>query len=35
LESLILSYREGVEVIQPKSFRSKIKKRVDLLSKNY
>lgn len=35
LESLILSYGEGVEVVQPKSLRSKIKKRVDQISKNY
>ena len=35
LESLILSYGEGVEVVLPKSLRSKIKKRVDLISKNY
>lgn len=35
LESLLLSYGEGVEVVLPKSLRSKIKKRVDLISKNY
>ena len=35
LESLILSYGEGVEVVLPKSLRSKIKKRIDQISKNY
>jgi predicted DNA-binding transcriptional regulator YafY len=35
LESLILSYGEGVEVIAPKSLRNKIKKRLDLSMLNY
>ena len=35
LESLILSYGEGMEVVAPKSLRNKIKKRVELLSNNY
>jgi len=35
LESLILSYGEGLEVVEPKSLRSRIKKRADLISDNY
>lgn len=35
LESLILSYGEGVEVLHPKSLRDKIKKRVELTFSNY
>lgn len=35
LESLILSYGEGVEVLQPKSLRNKLKRRVALLYNNY
>lgn len=35
LESLILSYGEGLEVLQPKSFREKIKNRVELINNNY
>lgn len=35
LESLLLSYGEGVEVLQPKSLRDKIKKRVELIFSNY
>jgi predicted DNA-binding transcriptional regulator YafY len=35
LESLILSYGEGLEVLQPKSLREKIKKRIELINNNY
>lgn len=35
LESLILSYGEGVEVLHPKPLRDKIKKRVELTFSNY
>ncbi len=35
LETMILSYGEGMELLQPKSLRDKIKKRVELLNKNY
>lgn len=35
LESLILSYGEGVEVLYPKPLRDKIKKRVELTFSNY
>ena len=35
LESLILSFAEGVEVLHPKSLRDKIKKRVELNFSNY
>ena len=35
LESLILSYGEGMEVIEPKSLRAKIKKRIELINNNY
>jgi predicted DNA-binding transcriptional regulator YafY len=35
LESLILSYGEGVEILKPKSFRDKIKKRIELMNINY
>ena len=35
LESLILSFGEGVEVLHPKSLRDKIKKRVELNFSNY
>lgn len=35
LESLILSYGEGVEILKPKSLRDKIKKRINLLNNNY
>ena len=35
LESIILSYGEGLEVLIPKSLRDKIKKRVELISGNY
>lgn len=35
LESLILSYGEGMEVVSPKSLRNKIKKRINLLNNNY
>jgi predicted DNA-binding transcriptional regulator YafY len=35
LESLILSYGEGVEVLEPISLRDKIKKRVELTFANY
>ncbi len=35
LESLILSYGEGVEVLYPKPLRDKIKKRVELIFSNY
>lgn len=35
LESIILSYGEGIEVIRPQSLRSKIKKRVELLNSVY
>lgn len=35
LESLILAYGEGMELMEPKSLRDKIKKRVSLLEKNY
>lgn len=35
LESLILSFGEGVEVLHPKPLRDKIKKRVDLTFSNY
>jgi len=34
-ESLILSYAEGVEVVEPQSFRNKIANRVQLISNNY
>lgn len=35
LESLILSYGEGIEVLAPESFRTIIKSRVELINKNY
>jgi predicted DNA-binding transcriptional regulator YafY len=35
LESLILSYGEGVEIIQPLALRNKIKQRVELVFNNY
>ena len=35
LESLILSYGEGVEVLNPKPLRDKIKKRIELTFSNY
>ena len=35
LESLILSYGEGMEVLHPKSLRDKIKRRIELLNNNY
>ena len=35
LESLILSYGEGLEVLQPKSLREKMKKRIELINNNY
>jgi len=35
LESLILSYGEGLEVLQPKLLREKIKKRIELINNNY
>lgn len=35
LESLILSYGEGLEVLHPKPLRDKIKKRVELIFSNY
>ncbi len=35
LESLILSYGEGMEVLQPKSLRDKIQKRIELINGNY
>ncbi len=35
LESLILSYGEGMEVIEPKLLRDRIKNRIKLLSNNY
>ncbi|MES2795448.1 MAG: WYL domain-containing protein [Bacteroidota bacterium] len=35
LESLILSYGEGVEILHPSSLRNKIKKRVELININY
>ena len=35
LESLILSYGEGVEVHQPAFLREKIKKRIELINNNY
>jgi predicted DNA-binding transcriptional regulator YafY len=35
LESLILSYGEGVEVLHPKTLRDKIKKRTELTFSNY
>jgi predicted DNA-binding transcriptional regulator YafY len=35
LESLILSYGEGMEVLLPKTLRDKIKKRIELISNNY
>ncbi|MEP7269405.1 MAG: WYL domain-containing protein, partial [Saprospiraceae bacterium] len=35
LESLILSYGEGMEVIEPKSLREKVKMRVELVNENY
>lgn len=35
LESLILSYGEGLEVLQPKSLRDKIKNRIELINNNY
>lgn len=35
LESLILSHGEGMEIIEPKSLRNRIRKRVDLIRDNY
>jgi predicted DNA-binding transcriptional regulator YafY len=35
LESIILSYGEGIEVIHPKSLRERIKKRIEIINKNY
>jgi predicted DNA-binding transcriptional regulator YafY len=35
LESLILSYGEGLEVLEPQTLREIIKKRVELISSNY
>lgn len=35
LESLILSFGEGMEVLTPQSLRTKIKERVNLMNKNY
>jgi predicted DNA-binding transcriptional regulator YafY len=35
LESLILFYGEGMEVIEPKSLREKIKKRIEMVNNNY
>ncbi len=35
LESMILSYGEGMEVLHPKSLRDKIKKKIELISNNY
>lgn len=35
LESLILSYGEGMEVLMPKSLREKIIKRIELIGSNY
>lgn len=35
LESLILSYGEGVEVTEPKSLRDRIKERIKLTNSNY
>lgn len=35
LESVILSYGEGVEVVHPESLRNKVKKRIELIYSNY
>ena len=35
LESLILSYGEGMEIVGPKSLRNRIKKRIEFLKNNY
>lgn len=35
LESLILSYGEGIEVVSPETLREKIKSRLELTTKNY
>jgi predicted DNA-binding transcriptional regulator YafY len=35
LESLILSYGEGLEILEPQTLRETIKKRIELISNNY